>query len=268
MNLPDLIRETVGKLPAGDDTAWTAAGLPDVRRVRVLADDPSITRADIEAACPDFTRPAVGEVAGDAPEEPATDTATETEAGGEGGEATALAADPAQAIDTEADTETDAPDAPEMTTGDFLVRGLLMAILMRMPAAMRVKADRDMLDDMAAFVSGFGIHEERMVVVEIIRSIAETKTQELPGGQYKDRVRAALEVVRGELDSVRTGIAKADDQKAGAARLARITGQGGGAPAPGAHMPSALKGATDEQVAAHERLYGKTAADGVRSAGE
>jgi hypothetical protein len=273
-NLVENIRNAVGKLDTALDTDWTQAGLPSVDRVRELAGDPSITRPDIEAACPKSIRISASEAAENAKEEQAADAAPASEAGDT--QEQAGEDEPAQtpAPDSKADQE-DAPEGPEagedvgesdMSVGDFMVRGMLMSVIMRLPAPMRIMADVVMLDDMADFVASFPMHEERMVAVEMIRSISETKQQEIPSKQYKPRVLAAMDVVRGDLDHVRTGIVPADDRNAAAARLARITGQGT-APVPGAAMSSALIGATDDQAAAHARLFGGSA-EGVRSADE
>jgi hypothetical protein len=271
----ETIRAAVAQLDPAADADWTEKGLPNVNRVRDITDDASITRADIQAALPDLTRTSAGEASTNAEEEQATDdTAAETQAGDTQKQAGEAGADNAPAPDSETDQE-DAPQGgkagdvvsePDMSMGDFMARGLLMSVILRLPNPMRVMADKDMLDDMCAFVDQWELPEERMVAVEMIKSISEARMSEIPSGHYKGRVLAAMDVVRGDLDHIRTGVAPADDQKAAAARLARLTGQAA-APVPGSEMKSALSGASDDQAEAHARLYGGPT-DGVRSADE
>lgn len=273
------IRAAVNDLSPDDEASWNKTdGKPSVERVRDHAKDPSITRADIEAAMPNVTRESVIAAKNDdtgsevnAEEKPqgdnkaATETTNETQQAGKNEPAATATSDPKAAQENdeaigESEPQVQEPalelDDDEMNVSDFLARGLLMAILLRLPNPMRVMADKAMLDDMAAFVNAYTMHEERMVVVEMIKSIAETRMNEIPSGQYKDRVQAAMDVVRGDLDHVRTGVAPADDNKAAAARLAKLTGQST-APAPGHSMPSVLEDADEEQKKAHARLYGE-----------
>lgn len=266
----DSIRKAVSKLKHSEDGDWTQAGLPDVSQVRALADDPSITRADIEAACPKVERNAVTEGATDATQEPVTAPETTTQTAAETGEANTPAITETPASDQETDTQDDGgfieePDT--MSIGDFMVRGMLMAIIIRLPSSLRVLADGEMLDGMAAFVDQFDMQEERMIAVEMIKSISEVKMNEIPSGQYKHRVLAAMAVVRRDEDVAVSGVNAADDRDAAAKRLAKITGQGG-APKPNNNMPSALDGADPEQAEAHARLYGEGVADGARDAQE
>lgn len=278
-NFVEKIRAAVNDLSTEDEASWNKTdGKPSVERVRDHAKDPSITRADIEAAMPNVTRESVIAAAenedgmggeGNAAEEPqgqnapTSKTPNETQQASENEPAASPSSEPETTQENaeesgkgESQVSEPDPDDDGMNVSAFVARGLLMAILLRLPNPMRVMADKTMLDDMADFVNAYTMHEERMVVVEMIKSIADTKMNEIPSGQYKSRVQSAMDVVRGDLDHIRTGVAPADDNKAAAARLAKLTGQST-APAPGHSMPSALENADEEQKKAHARLYGE-----------
>lgn len=263
-DLVEKIRNAVASLDHGKDEDWTAAGLPNVARVKEIVGDPSVTRADINAACPGVERKAEPQADGAAlnilDEEGSIDEATMDAV------AAAQTAVPVTPPGPASDAEmkaTDATDKPDMTRGQFLMRGHLMAVIMGLPKPMRIVADATMLDDMAAFVATMGELEDQMIAVEMIKSIAETNKGEIPSGRYKERVEVAMAVVRGEIDHVQTVKTSADDREAAAARLRALTGEGA-APPPGYVPPSALAeqeagltaGADSDQVAAHARLYG------------
>lgn len=50
------ILEALGKLDTANDNHWTADGLPRIETVRMLSGDQSITREQITAEAPDFSR--------------------------------------------------------------------------------------------------------------------------------------------------------------------------------------------------------------------
>jgi hypothetical protein len=50
------IKRAVLGLDIMDDDAWTAGGLPNIGRVRIIASDPNIGRTDITAAIGAFDR--------------------------------------------------------------------------------------------------------------------------------------------------------------------------------------------------------------------
>lgn len=52
------ILEALGKLDTSNDNHWTADGLPRIETVRMLSGDQSITREQITAEAPDFSRSA------------------------------------------------------------------------------------------------------------------------------------------------------------------------------------------------------------------
>jgi len=72
------ILEALSKLDTNNDNHWTADGLPRIETVRMLSGDQSITREQITAEAPDFSRSlAVVPGAEVANQEPAVESATE-----------------------------------------------------------------------------------------------------------------------------------------------------------------------------------------------
>lgn len=221
------IRAALSGLDPAKAEDWTEQGLPNVARVRDLAGDQSILRADISKAAPDFNR----ETAGHGAQEPAASGETAAEAPVKAVEKPKDAPDPepAPAPDAKADTEDHAEeesDDPETVTvrEDFSARGLLMAMLLRLPAPLRVMADSAMLDGLMEYVGKFETFEERQVAVEMLRSLAESGQQELiPSGQYRDVIDKAMDAVHGR----GRGIASSDDRHGSieaAARFRKLTG--------------------------------------------
>lgn len=275
-SIPEKIRAAVVEFDQTNDDQWTAAGLPDVAHMRTLTGDKSITRADISAALPNFARTVLGD-ADDGPEEPAQ-SAAPTPEGAEANEAQGAA--PSKPEGTEKDAaagpavadedagasrrlnmdDSETAQEPEWDVQAQLVRGLLMAAIMRLSQPQRALGERLMLEDMWKFVNGFdpSLH---LAVFEMIRSVVETKPNEIAPGQYKDRVLAAMEIVTGKtLGNVNPGIPYAEDQAAAARRLAAITGADDDERA-AREAAHALKDGTDEQNAAHARLYGEASTE-------
>lgn len=72
------ILEALSKLDTNNDNHWTADGLPRIETVRMLSGDQSITREQITAEAPDFSRSsAVVPGAEVASQKPAVESATE-----------------------------------------------------------------------------------------------------------------------------------------------------------------------------------------------
>ncbi|MGB1390639.1 MAG: hypothetical protein ACPG61_17335, partial [Paracoccaceae bacterium] len=144
------IRKAIDSLDRHNDDDWNKDGTPSVIRIRDLGNDPSITKADIEAARPGFTRPTTAEPSHGEEEQDGAPT-TEDKAEGSDGKTGASDAPEVSASDAETNQTDDeglGTDAAPMTMGDFMARGYLMAIIMRLPTAMRVLADINMLNDM------------------------------------------------------------------------------------------------------------------------
>lgn len=258
------LRATLDGMDHGNDALWTAAGLPSVDAVRSLAGDPSITRADIEAAKPGFVRKEDADAAQEPQPLPAAD-AEATEREGRAGEETPVP-------DAEGDQEEDAPldagsgamdedigaEAVAMSLAEIQVRGLLMSVILRLPSNMRVASNGVMLNGMAQYLVKFDQFEERVVVVELMKAIAETTPQDIPSGHYRDRIDRAMHIVRGGAEDLSVDATPAEESHAAAQRLQNKLGRGG-APAPHQTMPSALdeRPGTEEQQGARARLISR-----------
>lgn len=57
------IQEALSKLDAGNDNHWTADGLPRLDTVKMLANEPALTRDAVSAAAPGFNRSSVNALA-------------------------------------------------------------------------------------------------------------------------------------------------------------------------------------------------------------
>lgn len=54
---PDAIKQALDQLDVKEDEDWTAAGKPAMDRIKELTGSTSLTRAEVDAAFPDFVRP-------------------------------------------------------------------------------------------------------------------------------------------------------------------------------------------------------------------
>ncbi|MCF7725773.1 hypothetical protein GLP52_03635 [Sulfitobacter sp. M22] len=54
---PDVIKQALDQLDAEEDEDWTAAGKPAMDRIKELTGSATLTRAEVDAAFPDFSRP-------------------------------------------------------------------------------------------------------------------------------------------------------------------------------------------------------------------
>lgn len=144
----------------------------------------------------------------------------------------------------------------------LMFRGMLMAVLIRLPAGLAYGSQGAALDEMMDFVETFETKEERVVVVEMIKAIADVSITDIPGGGYKSRVLSAMDVVYG--DAVQDyGIRDPHSSHAASDRLNLSLG---GIPMPPEHQALEAErrqidgAATAEQRAAAERLYGSSVA--------
>lgn len=186
----------------------------------------------------------------DKPEEPAKDVATNDTAGseassdlgvGNGGDDFAY------------------DDELQLERQTFQFRGMLMAILIKLPAALAYGSQGKSLDEMTAFVQEYETFEERYVAVELIKSIAESNINDIPSGGYKSKVQSAMQVIQGTADQV-SDIRDPHSQKSAADRLNySIAGMELPPELERMKQENELKSAqtgTAEQAAAHARLYG------------
>lgn len=157
--------------------------------------------------------------------------------------------------------EDDDDDFGPINRDDLMFRGILMAVLVRLPAVLAYGSQGQALNEMIEFVKSFDTREERMVVVELIKAISEVAITDIPGGGYKAKVNAAMDVVLGYSEQVQD-IRDPHSSEAAAARLNMSLG--------GMPMPSELQAlakeaniqngnATAEQREAAARLYGSPA---------
>lgn len=179
------------------------------------------------------------------------------------GSAAARRAAEADAEDTREDAAANSKTSAEDGRDNIMFRGILMAIIMRLPPALAYGSHAKTLDDMMAFVTSFDTREERMVVVEMIKSVAEVAIHDLPSGAYRGRVEDAMRVVYGETEQVPDNIRDPHSSRAAADRLNLSLG---GMPMPPEHAALEQKArtvnsldATQEQKEAAARLYGSSA---------
>lgn len=72
--MEEAIREALDLLDTENDDHWTSQGLPKVDVIREIAEDPSITRSQIESACPGFCRSVESQTVDMQAEAPAVDS--------------------------------------------------------------------------------------------------------------------------------------------------------------------------------------------------
>lgn len=161
-------------------------------------------------------------------------------------------------------------DNDEFDSISFRVRGILMAILIKLPAVARYVSDSEQLDRMFAFVNQFETGDERMVVVELIKAIGETDINKIASAGYEQAVYDAMKVIKG--DAISTFEQHSYDSQVDAAARLQLATSGFVQPA----IPEAAKknlvdttkprkmepdeSGSDEQRLAKERLYGLTGA--------
>ncbi len=73
------ILEALSKLDTNNDNHWTADGLPRIETVRMLAGDQGITREQITAEAPDFSRSSAAITSAETPETPAVEEQAQAE---------------------------------------------------------------------------------------------------------------------------------------------------------------------------------------------
>lgn len=151
----------------------------------------------------------------------------------------------------------------DISSIDFRVRGLLMSIIIKLPAAARYRSDVDQLDQMVQFVNEYETADERIVAVELIKALGAVDLNKIASGSYKTDVHVAMAAIRGETFSVED-IRSPESQQAAADRM-QMAFSGGRLP----EIPEAARrdleestkprrdpAATAEQNAAADRLYG------------
>lgn len=267
-NLVEAIREAVAQLDPANDEHWTKAeGLPEVKPVRVLTNDASISRADITAAMPQFNREAARNAASE-PQRPETATSEEAQI--------TAAPEPAVANPTEANADEDAEENFEAftTEHDVIVdwgqdvhfRGLVMSIVIKLGPAHRMVSDAQKLDEIMEFIGQWEIKHQQ-IVFEMLRSLAESLPEQIASGAYKAEIARAMEVVTTgkHVPPPIVGADKEAQEAALAQTMAAVTsmsrpGEAGPDPQAMGHVDDS--GATAEQIAAKQALYGNT--DGVR----
>lgn len=269
------IREAVALLEPANNDHWTQGGKPGVEIVRELTGDPSVTRADIDAACPDAKRDAPQAASTENGEGNGTDATQEPQGGGA---PASQATDETQQGNQNAPAENSTDDGkgnssddeagktseqdvqqPEPGTGSepeledidaesVFLRGVCLAIILGLPDVYLTVGVAPLVDEMANYLESLDEGIERQVAIECIRSIARNRPTEIPAGAYKARINQGMGIVTGESAYMAGNMpTPADEQKAA---FDRMNGVVKATPAPdGPEMPS-----TDEQKEAAARL--------------
>lgn len=261
------IREAVALLEPATPEHWTQGGKPSVETVRELTGDPSVTRADIDAACPDAKRDAPakaetnnGEGDGtDAAQEPqggdqtAPETSDETQQGNADETAQASDDDGKGAEENAQEGETGESDIrePELSDDDadtVLLRGVCLAIILGLPEVYLTVGVGPILDEMADYLGSIESDLDRQIAIECIRSIARNRPTEIPAGAYKARINQGMQVVTGVSGYMAKEMpTPAEEQKAAHDRMSGVVTQ---QPTPDNTEPPA----SDAQKEAADRL--------------
>lgn len=140
-----------------------------------------------------------------------------------------------------------------------MARGYLLGVVMAMPENYRLNGLAAKLDELEAFVSEFE-GEDRYIAVELIKSIAQARPNDIPNGRYLIDVRRAFAVLDGESEATIDATANRDEQNAAYNRLASVVGA---SPVPAGFVadrreredqPTPVMDGTDEQNAAAARF--------------
>ena len=268
------IREAVALLEPATPEHWTQGGKPSVGAVRELVGDPSVTRADIDAACPgarrDATAKAKTNISGggtDAAQEPQDGDQTAPEASDETqqGSQNAPTKNPADgdqgnSSDDEAgktgeqDVREPGPGAgsePRLEDADaesVFLRGVCLAIILGLPEVYLTVGVAPLVDEMADYLSGIESDLDRQVAIECIRSIARNRPTEIPAGAYKARISQGMQVVTGLREYMaKEMLTPAEEQAAAHARMSGVVTK---QPTPDNSEPPA----SDAQKEAADRL--------------
>ena len=260
------IREAVALLEPATPEHWTQGGRPSVGAVRELVGDPSVTRADIDAACPgagrDATAKAKTNVSGggtDVAKKPqdgdqtAPETSDETQQGSQNASTKNPADGNRRNSSDDAAGKTGEQDVrePELSDDDadtVLLRGVCLAIILGLPDAYLTVGVAPLVDEMADYLGGIDSDLDRQVAIECIRSIARNRPAEIPAGAYKARIEQGMQVVTGLREYMaKEMLTPAEEQAAAHARMSGVVTK---QPTPDNSEPPA----SDAQKEAADRL--------------
>lgn len=133
-------------------------------------------------------------------------------------------------------------------------RGIILGIILKMPANYRAGGEQHKLNEVDEFLQTLDRGADRVVAVEIIKSLAESRPTELASPAYKDVVKRGLMIVHGEAPENDPHTDAANSPQAAAERMQLAAG-GGGTAFPAEAMPSEppahLQG---EELAAFQRM--------------
>lgn len=103
-------------------------------------------------------------------------------------------------------------------------RGIILGIILKMPANYRLGGEQTKLDEVDEFLRSIENGADRVVAVEIIKSLAESRPTELASPAYKDVVKRGLALVHGEAPETDPHADAANSPTAAFERMSRAAG--------------------------------------------
>jgi hypothetical protein len=135
-------------------------------------------------------------------------------------------------------------------------RGIILGIILKMPESYRVAGEKPKLDEIDEFLQSIEAGADRVVAVEIIKSLAENRPTDLASPNYQAIVKRGLKIVRGEAPDNDPHADDANSPTAAFERMQRASAEGGSDNyVPPQAMPAqAPEGLEGEELEAYNRM--------------